>query len=260
MPMLRQTLILVGVLFGFATWSEGSTIWIGNDTNTSAPILETTTSGTVLRTLPGTSAVGFGVDVANDLLYVNSTFTAAARYDLSTLAPAGSVPLGVTSEDLSFDGTDILAGDFGGGRVVRVDPGTGTIVGSIPVGFSEPLGLSWDGGTGIWVSEFAPTGVVYHYDSAGNLLSQFTAVRGNYAGGIGFDATDGTLYIGTFNEVLHYTTGGTLLGSFSTPDSRFIDGLEVGGTANAVPEPATIALLGSGFAAFVARRRREQRG
>jgi len=172
------------------------------------------------------------------------------------LAPLGSTALGgLTSEDLSFDGQNLLVGDFSDSRVARVDPTTGIAVGYIPIGFSEPLGLSWDGGTGIWVSRFDTSGVVYHYDASGNLLSQFTAIANSYAGGIGFDPTDSTLYVGSFSTVYHFTTGGALLGSFSTPDSRFIDGLEVRAGAAPVPEPGTVSLLVWGIVGFAMRRK-----
>ena len=58
---------------------------------------------------------------------------------------------------------------------------------------------------------------------------------------------DGTLFIGTFSNIYHTTTTGALLGSFAVPvaDGRFVDGLEFQGTS--VPEPASLALLGSGL-------------
>jgi hypothetical protein len=88
----------------------------------------------------------------------------------------------------------------------------------------------------------------------------------NNPGGLAFDPTDGTLYIGTGDRVFHYTTTGTQLGSFDTPDLaldrvRFVDGLEF--EANAVtptiPEPSTITLVGLVLAAgvFALRRRRQ---
>jgi hypothetical protein len=231
-----------------------NTLWIGNDTNAAAGILNTDRTGVVLRTIANTASVGFGVDVANGILYTNQNFTDATPRDLATLTPGPVVNLGgVVSEDLSFDGTNILSGDFGGSRVVRIDPGSGMIVDSIPLPFTSPLGLTWDGGTGIWVSEFVSGSAVYHFDAAGTLLSSFTPFPGNFAGGLAYDTTDGTLWIGTFNSVHHFTTAGVELGSFAT-DARFIDGLEFEG--GAIPEPGSLALLGLGLGLISTLRRR----
>jgi hypothetical protein len=48
--------------------------------------------------------------------------------------------------------------------------------------------------------------------------------------------------------VYHYTTAGVDLGHFSIGDGRFVDGLEL--TPAAVPEPASVVLLGTLIAAL----------
>jgi len=47
-----------------------NSLWIGNDTGSSLGVLNTDTTGAVLRTLPNVSAIGFAVDVANGKLYI----------------------------------------------------------------------------------------------------------------------------------------------------------------------------------------------
>lgn len=248
----------LGIASSVHATSFANSLWIGNDFG-AFPILNTDDTGAVLQTLPG-AGVGFGIDLSSGTLYVNPNFLSATPYDLATLTPGVPVPLGgIFSEDLSFDGSLILAGNFLGMSVVHIDPATGLTVGpAIPVGFS-PFGLTWDGGTGFWVTPAAETGTVYHFDSAGTLLSSFVALPDAFAGGLGYDTRDGTLWVGTFGSVHHFTTTGVSLGSFSTGDSRFVDGLEFQGGA-AVPEPGSLTLLGlSALALFgCGRRHRSQ--
>ena len=51
-----------------------NTLWIGNDGTAAAPILNTTTTGIVLRQIDNTAAVGLAID--SNKLYVNSTLPA----------------------------------------------------------------------------------------------------------------------------------------------------------------------------------------
>ncbi len=238
----------------FADLTPG-TLWIGNDTNAADGILNTTTTGTLLRTIPNTAGVGFAIDESTNSLYVNSTFSGGGVYDLNTLATTGSFTLPHSSEDMTFAGGFIWSGDFGGGAIDKVDPATGLRVGGFSVGFT-PLGLTTDGAGGFWVSEFAPGAIIRHFDGSGNLLGTLdpTAIS-SYRGGLAFDPSDGTLYIGTFGTVYHYTTGGVDLGSFSIADGRFVDCLELS-SATAAPEPKQVILLSWMFLfiALVARR------
>ena len=235
---------LVCASSAFADTTPGS-LWIGNDTNTSDAILNTTTSGTVLRSIANTVGVGFAIDESSNKLYVNSTFAGGGIYDLDTLGTVGAFTLPHSSEDMTFDAGFIWSGDFGGNALDQVDPATGLRVGGFSVGF-QPLGLSTDGAGGFWVSEFASGALLRHFNGAGTLLGTMdpTDIAG-FRGGIAYDSSDGTLWIGTFGHVYHYTTAGVDLGNFGIADGRFVDGLEM--SPSSVPEPGYGALLSVGM-------------
>jgi hypothetical protein len=241
----------------FADATPG-TLWIGNDTNAGAGILNMTTTGTLLRSIPNTSGIGFAIDESTNSLYVNNSGGGGSIYNLDTLAITGSFTLPNASEDMTFSGGYIWSGNFGGHAIDKVDPATGNRVGGFSVGYS-PLGLTTDGSGGFWVSEFSSTATtLHHYDSAGNEIGTMDPTDiSSFSGGLAYDPGDGTLYIGNFNSVYHYTTAGVDLGSFSTGDSRFVDGLEFSAGGASVPEPKQVVVLGAMFLliAFTARRR-----
>ena len=239
----------------FADITPG-TLWIGNDGKASVGILNMTTTGTLLRSIANTTGIGLAIDESTNSLYVNAA-GGGGIYNLDTLATTGSFTLPHTSEDITFAGGFIWSGDFSGNALDKVDPATGLRVGGFSLGFT-PLGLTEDGSGGFWVSEFASGALLRHFDGSGNLLGTMdpTDITG-FRGGLAYDSSDGTLFIGTFNNVYHYTTAGVDLGHFSTGDSRFVDGLELSGGL-ATPEPKQVVVLAGMFLliAVVARRRR----
>ena len=226
-------------------------LWIGNDGSSSFGILNTSKTGTTLRTIPNTAAIGFAI-IGNDL-YANSG-TGGNKYNLDTLVVDGTFTLPHTSEDMTEAGGFIYSGDFNGHAIDKVDPTTGLRVGGFSVGF-VPLGLASDGSGGFWVSEFASGALIRHFDGSGNLLGTLnpTDIAG-FRGGLAFDSSDGTLYIGAQGAVYHYTTAGVDLGHFSTEANRFVDGLEL--TPTAVPEPASEILVGTLILALAGLTRR----
>jgi hypothetical protein len=62
----------------------------------------------------------------------------------------------------------------------------------------------------------------------GTILGSFDTGVTTGLGGLGFDASDGTLWVGTFGKIYHFSLTGELLGSFTTASTEFHDGLEVG--------------------------------
>jgi hypothetical protein len=248
---------LIGLVAGFLICTAAvmadtfpNTLWIGNDGTAAAPILNTTTTGVVLRQINSTAANGLAID--SNKLYVNS-LSGGNFYNLDTLTtnPGDTFSLPHPSFDMTFFGGFLWTASFGTGTIDKVDPATGLLAGGFAVGFI-PLGVTTDGAGRFWVSgadDVTGQQVLRHFNASFQPdanIDTTDIVSG--LGGLGFDPRDNTLFIGTLGKVFHYDTigNGTDLGFFSLPDqSQFVNGLEFDPGATAVPEPTSILLLGT---------------
>jgi len=248
-------LLLLGLLLGN---SAASTLLVGKDTN--QLLGEFTTTGTFIQNwgVIGRST-GAAVDGSGNVYITNPSFgNNIIEKQSPTNVALGTITATVNGqwiEDLgNFTGNFLLAGTFEG-SIFKIDITNGSHTLLFATGFSF-TGVTYDG-TNIWATGGLANNNVYKYDLAGNVLA--TCSTGQNNGGIGYDATDGTLYIGHFNGlVTHNSLNCTQLGSFTVAGfSGFVDGLEVRGatTQTRVPEPGTFLLLASGLAAIIIRRR-----
>jgi len=162
-------------------------------------------------------------------------------------------------EDMSHGtGNTLYLGTFEG-NVFAVNDQTGAILSSFAVANSSYTGVAFDG-TNLWTSGGLTSQNLFQYTTGGALLA--TIPLGNTCGGVGFDASDDTLWCGDFGLVRHYSTAGALLGSFNTSSGAYHDGLEVAnldGAVSTVPEPSTLLLLSTGLTGLLfgtSRRRR----
>lgn len=213
--------------------SHPNSLWIGTDNSDGRDVLNTDRSGVILRIGRRTDTSGLAIDLDHNRIYMGASGGRIDAYDLPTLTagaaitPPEGAPLG---EDMAFDGVSIWRSGIPSRRVYRISPADGSILFSFPVGF-DPMGVAWDG-AGLWISEFAQDGRVIRYDTNGRPTGQQFSVTKFITGGLAYDTTDGTLWVGTWGKVYHYSTNGTELGSFVIPaaDGRFADGLEFQGS------------------------------
>jgi len=207
-----------------------NSLWLGTDNSATLSVLNTDRAGNVLRQVVNTEATGIAIDPAAGLIYFSDhdgQITTRDLNDPGTILSTLNVPTAF-SEDMAFDGASLWRVDTSAATVEQIDPATGNILSSFVTDFT-PLGIAWDG-TSLWVSEFAADGMVKQFTTAGVATGNefIPPLGGNTTGGLAFDTTDGTLWIGAYDTVYHTTTDGTLLGSFDAP-GRFIDGLEIHG-------------------------------
>jgi hypothetical protein len=284
--IVHSVAALVLLLCGAASARAGpipNSLWIGADPfNSSTGILNTDRLGNVLRSADpfGNGGIGNGiaVDVAGNLIYFSDEGV-QQKANLSTLAniggPIPQSPGGSLPEDMTFDSVNrvIYRTDYGLGLVNRIDPATNTVLSSFSVAgsrISGPVGIAYDG-TGLWVSGFN-NNTIERFTLSGvdtgvgfALAANFIGQGFSNAGGLGYDTTDNTLWIGTGNRVYHYDLAGNQLGFFATPEFntgriRFVDGLEFEGpSSNPVPEPSGLVLLATvsvGLLGYVRRGRK----
>ncbi len=128
-------------------------------------------------------------------------------------------------EDLGNYGGGFILASVDTGGIYRINTTNGADTLLFTTGHNLP-GVTYDG-TNIWTTGGSSNTFVYKRDLAGNVLSSFNTGQTN--GGIGYDPDDGTLWVGHANgQITHHSQAGALLGGFTTTDSQWIDGLELG--------------------------------
>lgn len=236
-------------------------LWIGNDTNSDFAVLNTDTSGTVRRTGGNVNVTGFAIDsTTNTIYYGAGEFTGSliTARDLTTLAPTGTsfntpnVGSGFQfGEDMTFDGSSIWRADFSGD--IKEISTSGALLSSFNAFGTNAMGIAWDG-SALWVSTFSG-GTVAQFTTAGVATGLSFNTGLDNGGGLAWDPRDSTMWVGGRGTVYHYSTAGALLGSFSTGDERFVDGLEMELAPVPVPGAVLLGMIGLSVAGVKLRKR-----
>jgi PEP-CTERM motif len=248
----------------------GGAIWLGNDTV--GDVFETTTTGMVLNTVSNLPITGIAWN-GTDLFFADpgGNFTRRSP-DGNTVLGSFTTASGDTGEDLAFDPVrDSLWRIVHTNVLQQISASTGTLANSYNLPTADPilgtlggLGIAYDSRRDLLYVSYCSVGcsslsaglVQTVNPNTGAVLGDLFRTSGFATGGLGYDSSTDTLWVGDLLTVRNMDLSGNVLSSFSRPQpAGFADGLEFVPTA--VPEPATTALMCAGLLgiAFRAIRR-----
>jgi hypothetical protein len=235
-------------------------------------LAKTTTTGALagLTTLINTTYQVNGIGDGGGFLFAgsavqNNFLTIDYDGNLLTSGTSAGLKTSCCNEDIAYDAaTNTVYRALYSDSIVALSP-TGTLLASYPQ--TDVVGMAHVNGV-IWISKWSGREVGTWDPTTNTYTQKFVTdgvggVLGN-AGGLAFDPFDNILWIGFQGGlVVPWSLTGTRLGAGYQPFgamSETIDGLVFLGEAQtAVPEPASLLLIGSGLGAFVARRRLKAR-
>jgi len=243
-PIAPLFVLCCFVFFGSQSALAQSSLWLGNDTV--GDVFQTTTSGAVLTDLASLPTSGIAWD-GNNLYFANPAGNFTKRTaDGKTILDSFSIAAPSYGEDLAWDSKRNVLWRIGHNPAAlqKIDPVGKTLIASYSIpnadgtlGTLGGLGIAYDPIRDELDVSFCSAGctslaagLVERIDpNTGNVLGELFRTSGFATGGLAYDTSNDTLWVGDAGVVRNMTRSGATLSSFprpSTPPSGFVDGLE----------------------------------